>query len=403
MEDMDSEMQDTEAEASVEESQSIINYEKDLIPDVECSAEFDKSENSDQESSRVAFAKMFVLEELPFNISTWTSRQKVSYLCLTAHFIDEDWKLHRKILNFFPVSNHEDEEIGRLVEWCLSRWKIKNVATVTVGNSGFNGVALLVLKNKLHRKGSLLFDDEPEVKTSLARIRDAVRWTSTYSMIRSALNFQKAFELLEDEDPKFVNALTDRAPTIDDWNKARSLLELLKMFYDASVELSGSHVTSNLIFKFLFEKEFEGKTFVVELLKGNWTELIHADASKAYHGRSDAPRTYYGLEDKHGEHGKDVQRLQGSMKMHEDHGDIDNHVLSTKKMPFDPLKMLIGPMTRARAKRFKVALMGLVQTHLDDLKTIEVQLKRFGDDLGKKLQINYKFITLLAAYSKWPD
>ena len=72
-------------------------------------------------------------------------------------------------------------------------------------------------------------------------------------------------------------------------------------------------------------------------------------------------------------------------------------------MPFDPLKMPLGPMTRARAKRFKNALMGLVRTHLEDLKTIEVQLKSFGDDLGKKLQINYKFITLLAIDSRWPD
>ncbi|OMO63736.1 reverse transcriptase [Corchorus capsularis] len=127
------------------------------------------------------------------------------------------------------------------------------------------------------------------------------------------------------------------------------------------------------------------------------------DAPKAYHGENDAPRTYYGLEDGYREQGMDVQGLQESMKMHGDYRDIDNNVSSTKKMPFNPLKMPISPMTRARAKRFKDALMGLVQTHLEDLKTIEFQLKNFGDDLGKKLQINYKFITLLAIDSRWPD
>ncbi|OMO86684.1 hypothetical protein CCACVL1_09531 [Corchorus capsularis] len=130
---------------------------------------------------------------------------------------------------------------------------------------------------------------------------------------------------------------------------------------------------------------------------------ITSDAPKAYHGGNDAPRTYHGLEDDNGEQRKDVHGLQGSMEMHEDHGDIDEHVPSTKKMPFDPLKMSLGPMTRARAKRFKGALMGLVRTHLDDMKTIQVQLKRFDDDLSKKTPINYKFITLLAIDSRWPD
>ncbi|OMO72804.1 hypothetical protein CCACVL1_17583 [Corchorus capsularis] len=124
-------------------------------------------------------------------------------------------------------------------------------------------------------------------------------------------------------------------------------------------------------------------------------------ASKEYW--NDAPRTYYGLEDKHGEHGKDDQGLQGSVNKLKEEDGIVTHQEDAIKMPFDPLNIPLGPMTRARAKRFKDSLMGLVRTHLEDLKTIEVQLKSFGDDLGKKLQINYKFITLLAIDSRWPD
>ncbi|OMO88266.1 hypothetical protein CCACVL1_08494 [Corchorus capsularis] len=54
-------------------------------------------------------------------------------------------------------------------------------------------------------------------------------------------------------------------------------------------------------------------------------------------------------------------------------------------------KMALGSMTRARAKRFKDSIMGLVRTHLDDMKTIQVQLKSFDDDLSKKTPINYKY------------
>ena len=31
---------------------------------------------------------------------TWTSIQNFNYMCLTCHFIDDDWKLHKRILNF---------------------------------------------------------------------------------------------------------------------------------------------------------------------------------------------------------------------------------------------------------------------------------------------------------------
>ena len=31
---------------------------------------------------------------------TWTSIQQINYMCLTAHFIDNDWKLQKRVLNF---------------------------------------------------------------------------------------------------------------------------------------------------------------------------------------------------------------------------------------------------------------------------------------------------------------
>ncbi|EPS61600.1 transposase, partial [Genlisea aurea] len=37
----------------------------------------------------------------------WTFCQNVSYLCLTAHYIDENWILHKSLLNFCPISSHK--------------------------------------------------------------------------------------------------------------------------------------------------------------------------------------------------------------------------------------------------------------------------------------------------------
>ena len=41
---------------------------------------------------------------------TWTSIQNLNYMSLTGHFIDDDWNLHKRILNFCQVENHK----GRL-------------------------------------------------------------------------------------------------------------------------------------------------------------------------------------------------------------------------------------------------------------------------------------------------
>uniref|UniRef100_A0A3Q7G1W9 Uncharacterized protein n=1 Tax=Solanum lycopersicum TaxID=4081 RepID=A0A3Q7G1W9_SOLLC len=38
---------------------------------------------------------------------TWTSIQKIHYMFFTAHFIDRNWILHKRIINFFPTSSHK--------------------------------------------------------------------------------------------------------------------------------------------------------------------------------------------------------------------------------------------------------------------------------------------------------
>jgi len=54
-----------------------------------------------------------------FTTDTWTSGQNLSCMCLKAHFIDDDWNLHKRIINFCPIVGHCREFIGRVVEKCL--------------------------------------------------------------------------------------------------------------------------------------------------------------------------------------------------------------------------------------------------------------------------------------------
>ena len=69
-------------------------------------------------------------------------------MCLTTHFIDKDWNLQKRILNFSVISSHKGEAIGRAVESCLVDWGIKKISTITVDNASANDVAITYVKMK---------------------------------------------------------------------------------------------------------------------------------------------------------------------------------------------------------------------------------------------------------------
>lgn len=82
--------------------------------------------------------------------NTWTSLQKINYMCLTAHFIDNDWKLNKRILNFCQISSQKGEAIGKAIEKCLLSWGIENVMTITINNASSNDTTILYLKKRIN-------------------------------------------------------------------------------------------------------------------------------------------------------------------------------------------------------------------------------------------------------------
>ena len=51
---------------------------------------------------------------------TWTSVQRINYMCITAHFIDTKCKLNKKIISFVLVSSHRGEYIAKALKKSLS-------------------------------------------------------------------------------------------------------------------------------------------------------------------------------------------------------------------------------------------------------------------------------------------
>ncbi|GMI64575.1 DAYSLEEPER [Hibiscus trionum] len=252
---------------------------------------------------------------------TWTSAQNLSYMCLTAHFIDDAWKLHKKIINFFPIVGHSGELIARAVEKCLQEWDLKKILTVTVDNASSNDLAIKYLKQILNLwDGSMLNgeflhmrcaahilnlvvkDGLKDVDASVTRVRAAVkyvrssperlqkfqscvkeenidskalvcldvetRWNSTYSMLKIALVFKKAFRNLKTKYLPYTKKLrkVGGAPDDEDWDKVSSFLPFLEIFYETTLSFSGSrYVTGNTFVEQIYDIGYTINRYVDDL------------------------------------------------------------------------------------------------------------------------------------------
>ncbi|XP_019184686.1 PREDICTED: zinc finger BED domain-containing protein RICESLEEPER 2-like [Ipomoea nil] len=189
-------------------------------------------------------------------------------MVVTAHYIDEEWKLHKKIISFVPVTSHKGEYIAKALETCLLEWGLRNVFTVTVDNASSNDTAIDGLKEcdsavKKVREVVRYVRNSParlkkfrdlsaligiEQKSSLC-LDVPTRWNSTYMMLQSALLYQKVFEAYEESDNSFKSDLGSCIPDFLDWESVKSLVKLLKCFYEMTIRISGSlYVTSNTFF-----------------------------------------------------------------------------------------------------------------------------------------------------------
>ena len=90
----------------------------------------------------------------------WTSVQNINYMVITAHFIDDDWNLHKRILNFCQIANHKRDTIGRAIENCLEGWGIDRLFAITVDNANSNDVAFAYLVKKFRGKNGLVLEGQ---------------------------------------------------------------------------------------------------------------------------------------------------------------------------------------------------------------------------------------------------
>ncbi|KAK9188422.1 hypothetical protein WN944_019825 [Citrus x changshan-huyou] len=180
-------------------------------------------------------------------------------------------KYRKRILNFFQITSHKGDSIGKLIEKCLLDWGIEKVMTVTVDNARLKEMhdsiasirnAIMYVRSsglRLHKFKSCVEREKIENKGLLA-YDVPTRWNSTYTMLSRAIHFQKAFERLEEKehDGPYMSFFNEKKaeqimpPTAEDWKNAEIFIEFLKFFNDVTVDFSASlSVTSSLYFHHL--------------------------------------------------------------------------------------------------------------------------------------------------------
>jgi hypothetical protein len=90
----------------------------------------------------------------------WTSNQNKGYMCVTVHWVDDDWEIQKRIINFLHVpGRHSGENMSLILSSCLLKWFIeKKMFSLTLDNAYANEVAVKEIILELNKHNPLICD-----------------------------------------------------------------------------------------------------------------------------------------------------------------------------------------------------------------------------------------------------
>ena len=227
----------------------------------------------------------------------WEGCNKTGYLCVTAHYVDDDWVLQKRIIGFrlcpYP---HNATAIFNTIMEIFGFYGIEDkVLTITFDNASANTAAINLFKRSLKPAfGGEIFHQRcachiinlvvqagiEHISINLTNIREALsfisssgarlqefkqycrnsqmrprkfptdvrhRWNSTYLMLKAALPYSQLITT-------YVNSKNDQILIFDsDWQIAEYFFKFLEVFYNATELLSGVYYpTAHLALHQLF-------------------------------------------------------------------------------------------------------------------------------------------------------
>lgn len=227
----------------------------------------------------------------------WTSNQPLCYISLTAHFIDANWILQKRIICFSDLdAPHTGQAMATSIINQLQSWGIyEKIFTITLDNASSNDVLARFLERCLpscttskllhvrcccHILNLIVQDGLEVVKPFIERIKQSFiyifsstsryqefrqacktaglrsrkiptdvrhRWNSTYLMIEAALPYKNVISTY------LLQKNYDDEISLEDWACLEMIRDLFKVFYNATVCFSGIYyATSNQVLLHLF-------------------------------------------------------------------------------------------------------------------------------------------------------
>ncbi|KAL2938141.1 putative AC transposase, partial [Bienertia sinuspersici] len=274
----------------------------------------------------------FCFSRICLTCDGWTACTSRAYFALTAHFIDNDWKLNALILNFcrFP-SPHDGESIFQFVKSFLNEWDIeKKGFSITLDNASANDKMVEKLRKDVHfssplpldgkyfhircaahilnlivQKGLQMVDVSVKKLCKVVRFIDSsdvrlspfdkailncgdrtsfrgklvldvtTKWNSTYNMIRRALDAKEAINLFILRERE-IEMIFD-----EEWETIGNICDFLEPFYDITELFSGTqYPTSNSylacvinIEKLLYDSHKDPNNAVRKMAKPMWEKF----------------------------------------------------------------------------------------------------------------------------------
>jgi len=80
----------------------------------------------------IILKKSLASQRVSFTMDTWTSIQSTNYMHLTAHWINDEWNMCKRILNFCQIGSHKGVVIGKMLLDLFAQWGIDRVFTINI-------------------------------------------------------------------------------------------------------------------------------------------------------------------------------------------------------------------------------------------------------------------------------
>jgi len=87
----------------------------------------------------------------------WTSNQNKGYLCVTCHFIDDEWKIQKRIINFMHLKGrHTGTNLSAAFLQNMTSWNLDHkLFALTLDNASSNDVCVDTVISTLNGHGSV--------------------------------------------------------------------------------------------------------------------------------------------------------------------------------------------------------------------------------------------------------